>query len=197
MPAPWKLAHASTRPATTGMPASSRRWSAAAGVSSPRTSPARTAGGTFAAGTPAPSSTAAAGNGWPSTRLVAARPVSRSPRKSHVARYQHVAAATAGSFRSTQSAAGSPASDQPARPVAAASSAASAVARESCQMIAGRVGRPAASTATSVGPWPSTATAMTSAAAGDVSRRTDVASAPHHASGSCSARPVAASVSVR
>jgi len=104
---------------------------------------------------------------------------------------------TAGSFRSTQSAAGSPASDQPARPVAAASSAASAVERESCQMIAGRVDRPVASTATSVGPWPSTATAMTSAAADDVSRRTEVTSAPHHASGSCSARPVAASVSVR
>ena len=70
-------------------------------------------GGTFAPGTPAASSAAASGNGWPSTRLVVARPVSRSARKSHVARYQRVAAATAGSWRSSQSAAGSPARLQP------------------------------------------------------------------------------------
>ena len=65
-----------------------------------------------------------------------ATPASRKASHSQVARYQRVAAATAGSCRSTQSAAGRPPSAQPRTPVAAVRSSASAVARVSSQVIA-------------------------------------------------------------
>ena len=95
----------------------------------------------------------------------------RRPRRSCGARGSPTSRDTSGSppprlarCRSTQSAAGSPARAQPSSPVARdSSSTARRPSAMSCQMIAGRVGRPAASTATSVGPWPSTAIARTSA----------------------------------
>jgi hypothetical protein len=196
MPAPWKLAHASTIPATTGMPERSPSVVAASVDRPPTTVPAAIGGAIFAAGIPAASSTCFEGNGCPSTRLVAATPVSRIATASQVARYQHVAEAAAGSRRSSQSAAGRPARLQPRSPVAAASSAASAVDRVSCQMIAGCVARPDSSSGTNVGPWPSIPIAQTSPASSRTSSRTASAIAPHHASGSCSARPVAGSASV-
>ena len=95
----------------------------------------------------------------------------------------------AGSWRSTQSAAGRPPSAQPRTPVASASSSASAVARVSRNVIAGRVASPRASTATSVGPCPSTPIATTSARSAARSARTALTTADHQAPGSCSAQP--------
>ena len=52
MPAPWKLAHASTMPAMTGMPARRPRTDAASGRSSPTIDPAATGGGILPGGSP-------------------------------------------------------------------------------------------------------------------------------------------------
>ena len=62
---------------------------------------------------------AAIGTTWSGHERRMATPESRNASHSQVVRYQRVAAATAGSWRSTQSAAGSPPSDQPWTPVAA------------------------------------------------------------------------------
>ena len=55
--------------------------------------------------------------------------------------------------------------------------------------MAGRVASPRASTATRVGPWPSTPIATTSATSAARSARTALTTADHHAPGSCSAQP--------
>ena len=56
-------------------------------------------------------------------------------------------------------------------------------------VIAGRVASPRASTATSVGPWPSTPIATISATSVARSARTAPTTADHQAPGSCSAQP--------
>ena len=73
-------------------------------------------------------------------------------------------------------------------PNRASSSAASAVARVSCQVSAGRTGTPAASTGTSVGVCPHRPTAVTPRRSAPV-RRSAAASAPDQAAGSCSTCP--------
>ena len=55
---------------------------------------------------------------WSGTSGASATPARRNASHSQVVRYQRVAAAIAGSLRSTQSAAGRPPSDQPWTPVA-------------------------------------------------------------------------------
>ena len=62
-------------------------------------------------------------------------------------------------------------------------------ARVSRKVIAGRVASPRASTATRVGPWPSTPIATTSVVSETWSARTAPTTADHHAPGSCSAQP--------
>ena len=137
------------------------------------------------------------GNGWPSTRLVAAR-------RSAAARRRPRSRGTSASPPRP------PARGARARAPRAARPAPSPGARRGRELglLGGRAGvlpddrrvgsaRPSASTATSVGPWPSIADRddLADADAGRA-RGPPGAIAPHHASGSCSARPVAGSASV-
>ena len=126
-------------------------------------------------------------------------PVSWRPSRSLGCSSHRVRARVAGSYRASQrSLAGMFAADHgravpisgSGSPNRASSSAASAVARVSCQVSAGRTGAPAASTRTSVGVCPHRPTAATAQRSAPVCRSA-AASAPDQASGSCSTWPAA------
>ena len=176
-------------PPATGIPAVRPSASAAGPASRPTSEPVSPVSGIRSAGMPAAVTSARSGTSWFGVRGATASPVSRNASHSQVERYQRVASAAARSCRSTQSAAGRPASAQPRTPVASASSSASAMERVSIQVIAGRVASPRPSTATSVGPCPSTPIATTSATSVTRSARTAETTADHQAPGSCSAQP--------
>ena len=196
-PAPRKLESASASPATTGRSRGSPRSAAASGRSSPSTTPARISGGSRSAASPTEASACRSGGCCPTARVARAAPLSRRPSHSQALRYQLASPAARGSCRSSQSAFGRMPNAQPRSPRTDSSSAASLLLRESSQPIAGRVGRPVASAATSVGPCPTAQIATTSNSPLGPRKASMAAAqmARHQASGSCSARPVSASTS--
>jgi hypothetical protein len=203
-PAARVCASASLQPTHTGIPSGSPNRRAAAAETVPRGSQAAAIGGQASAGQPHASSTSAAGAPSVTRQMPfddqgsdAGLPVSCRPTRSFGCSSHRVRCRVAGSCRASQSSlAGMFAADQgravpisgSGSPKRAFSSAASAVARVSCQVSAGRTGLPAASTGTSVGVWPQSPTAVTRRRSAPV-RRSALASARDQALGSCSTWP--------
>ena len=209
-PAAKTCANASLQPTHTGTPSGSPNRRTAAAVTVPRRAHAAATGGQTPEGHPHASSTGS--TGAPSvTRQMplddqgseAVLPVSHRPTRSLGCSSHRVRRTVSGSCLASQaSLAGRFAADQGSAvpmsgsgsPNRSASSAASAVARVSCQVSAAQTGRPAASTGISVGVWPHSPTAVTSrrSAPCAISRRSAAASARDQAAGSCSTRPPSA-----
>ena len=178
-PAAKTCANASLQPTHTGTPGGSpNRRAAAAAVTVPRRAHAAATGGQAPEGQPHAASTSTAGAPSVTRQMPlddqgseAGLPVSQRPTRSLGCSSHRVRGTVSGSCLASQaSLAGRFAADQGSAvpisgsgsPNRAASSAASAVARVSCQVSAARTGRPAASTGTSVGVWPHSPTAVTS-----------------------------------
>ena len=203
-PAASVCASASLQPTQTGIPEGNPNRRAAAAVTVPRRAHAAATGGQARAGQPHASSTETAGPPSVTRQMPlddqgsdAGLPVSAIPMRSFGCSSHRVRRTVSGSCLASQaSLAGMFAADQGSAvpisasgsPNRAASSAASAVARVSCQVSADLTGRPAASTGTSVGVWPHRPTAATSLRSAPT-RRSATASARNQAAGSCSTRP--------
>ena len=177
-PAARVCASASLQPTQTPIPAGRPNRRAAAAETVPRQAQAAAVGGQTSEGQPHASSTATAGAPSVTRQMPlddqgsdAGLPVSHRPTRSFGCSSHRVRRTVSGSCLASQaSLAGRFAADQGSAvpisgsgsPNRAASSAASAAARVSCQVSAARTGRPAASTGTSVGVWPHSPTAVTS-----------------------------------
>ena len=184
---------ASLAPATTGRPAGRPSSAAGAVRNRPIPLPAAAGDGAIRSSRPAARASAAVIASAGSCRAAVATPVIRNATWSHAARSQADPSTTSGRSAASSRALPSRPTTHPCRPMAAAAAAVSPPARRSSHVIAGARACPSVAVGTSVGPWPTTQSAIGAAGPSATAAANAIpiprTSAAHQASGSCSARP--------